>query len=67
MNKGLTALQGDVDYSKWHVFFADERCVPLDSDDSNYKACKEALFDHVRDAFTAPCVSIVVFVASTWI
>lgn len=47
MNKGLAAIQGDVDYNKWHVFFADERCVPLDSDDSNYKACKEALFDHV--------------------
>lgn len=48
LNKGLSALQGDVDYAKWHVFFADERCVPLEHDDSNYKACKEALFDHVR-------------------
>lgn len=48
MNKGLKQIQGDVNYSKWFVYFADERCVPLDSDDSNYKACKEALFDHVR-------------------
>ncbi|TYZ58811.1 hypothetical protein PybrP1_001587 [[Pythium] brassicae (nom. inval.)] len=47
LNKGLSALQGDVNYAKWHVFFADERCVPLEHDDSNYKACKEALFDHV--------------------
>jgi hypothetical protein len=47
MNKGLKQIQGDVDYAKWFVFFADERCVPLDSDDSNFKACKEALFDYV--------------------
>jgi 6-phosphogluconolactonase len=37
-----------VDFSKWFVYFADERCVPLDHDDSNYKACKAALFDYVR-------------------
>ncbi|KAJ3087947.1 6-phosphogluconolactonase [Quaeritorhiza haematococci] len=36
-----------VDFSKWHVFFADERCVPLDHADSNYLLCKKALFDHV--------------------
>lgn len=34
----------DVDYSSWRVFFADERVVPLDHADSNYKACNEALF-----------------------
>lgn len=37
-----------MDFSKWFVYFADERCVPLDHDDSNYKACKAALFDFVR-------------------
>lgn len=30
----------NVDFSKWKVFFADERCVALDSDDSNYKGFK---------------------------
>ncbi|KAJ0407667.1 hypothetical protein ATCC90586_001849 [Pythium insidiosum] len=47
LNKGLASIKDGLDFSKWHVFFADERCVPLDHDDSNYKACKEALFDHV--------------------
>ena len=33
-----------VDYSSWHVFFADERVVPLDHEDSNFKACDEVFF-----------------------
>jgi len=36
-----------IDFSKWHVFFSDERCVPLDHTDSNYLLCKQELFDHV--------------------
>ncbi|KAF4322680.1 hypothetical protein BBO99_00002731 [Phytophthora kernoviae] len=47
LNKGLESIKGDVDFSKWFVYFADERCVPLDHDDSNYKACKAALFDFI--------------------
>ncbi|KAJ8579019.1 hypothetical protein ON010_g186 [Phytophthora cinnamomi] len=47
LNKGLEAIKGDVDFSKWFVYFADERCVALDHDDSNYKACKAALFDFI--------------------
>lgn len=39
------ALQ-EVEWSKWHVFFADERFVALDHEDSNYRASK-VLFDHV--------------------
>ncbi|KAJ3049074.1 6-phosphogluconolactonase [Rhizophlyctis rosea] len=36
-----------IDFTKWHVFFADERVVPIDHDDSNFKAAKETLFAHV--------------------
>mmetsp|Transcript_37370 Transcript_37370/g.97967 ORF Transcript_37370/g.97967 Transcript_37370/m.97967 type:complete len:256 (-) Transcript_37370:66-833(-) len=36
-----------IDWAKWHVFFADERHVALDHDDSNYLACKQVLFDKV--------------------
>eukprot|EP00662_Eupelagonemidae_sp_cell21_P018637 gene18637-13591_t len=34
-------------WSKWHVVFADERFVPLDHKDSNYRACDDALFSAV--------------------
>ncbi|KAF0695831.1 Aste57867_13351 [Aphanomyces stellatus] len=47
LEKGLSSLKDGVDFSKWHVFFADERCVPLDHADSNYLACHDALFQHV--------------------
>lgn len=36
-----------INWSAWHVFWADERCVPLDHKDSNYGLAKELLFDHV--------------------
>ena len=36
-----------VEWDKWHVFFADERIVPLDHKDSNYLGCHEALFSKV--------------------
>merc|ERR1712086_926735 len=44
---GLVARMADIEWDKWHVFFADERFVPLDHADSNYFACKEVLFDAV--------------------
>lgn len=36
-----------VDWARVLVFFSDERCVPLDHEDSNYKACAAALLDKV--------------------
>ena len=38
---------GDVDWPNVHVFFGDERTVPPDHGDSNYRMAREALLDHV--------------------
>jgi 6-phosphogluconolactonase len=40
-------LRKDVDWARWHVFWADERCVPHSSPDSNYRAADHLLFRHV--------------------
>lgn len=37
-----------VDFSKWHVFFVDERNVPHSHSDSNFKGADEALLSKVR-------------------
>jgi 6-phosphogluconolactonase len=36
-----------VDWERLHVFFGDERQVPLDDPRSNYRAASESLLDHV--------------------
>ncbi|XP_057522454.1 probable 6-phosphogluconolactonase 4, chloroplastic [Amaranthus tricolor] len=36
-----------VDWSKWHVFWVDERCVPRDHDDSNYKLALDGFISKV--------------------
>ncbi|KAI9484951.1 6-phosphogluconolactonase [Zychaea mexicana] len=38
----------EVDFSKWEIFWADERCVPLDDADSNYRELKIHLLDAVH-------------------
>ncbi len=36
-----------IDWSRWHVFFGDERRVPLDDERSNYHSAREALLSQV--------------------
>lgn len=43
-------------FDKWEVFFADERAVPLDHDDSNYKLVKEELLDNIPEELGKPTV-----------
>ena len=47
--KGLTALVGSksVDYSKWHIFYVDERNVPHSHPDSTHKGAVEAFLSKV--------------------
>ncbi|KZO99577.1 6-phosphogluconolactonase [Calocera viscosa TUFC12733] len=47
--KNLSGLIGNphVKWDKWHIFFADERCVPLDDPDSNYHLIETELLTKV--------------------
>ena len=59
--KGLLAPgngsnEDTVAFSKWEIFFADERAVPLDHDDSNYKLLKEELLDKIPADLGKPTV-----------
>ena len=47
VHEALAALP-NVPWDKVFVFFGDERCVPADHPDSNYRMAKESLFDRVR-------------------
>ncbi len=47
----LAADAGDaIDWWKVDVYWGDERCVPLDDPDSNYRLAREALLDRVGAA-----------------
>jgi 6-phosphogluconolactonase len=41
------ALQPDLAWEKWRIFFSDERCVPPDDAQSNYRLARETLLEHV--------------------
>ena len=45
-----------VEFPKWEVFYADERCVPLDHEDSNHKLVKEELLDKIPSEMGQPKV-----------
>jgi 6-phosphogluconolactonase len=40
--------RSQIDWPAWHVFWADERCVPHDHPDSNYYLARQQLFDQVK-------------------
>ncbi|KAF8605004.1 6-phosphogluconolactonase [Ceratobasidium sp. AG-I] len=46
MLKGLVSRR-DIAWDKWYVYFADERLVPLDHEDSNYALCQKEFLSHV--------------------
>lgn len=37
----------EMEWERWHVFWSDERCVPANHEDSNYRMARTALLDHV--------------------
>jgi len=39
-----------VQFAKWEIFYADERAVPLDHEDSNHRLVKEELLDKIDEA-----------------
>ncbi|KAG9101485.1 suppressor of los1-1 [Ceratobasidium sp. UAMH 11750] len=48
--KMLMGLAGrnDLPWDKWYIYFADERLVPLDHEDSNYRLCKKEFLSRTR-------------------
>jgi len=46
----LSGLIGNssVKWDKWHIFYVDERVVPLDHPDSNHGACEKLLYSKVH-------------------
>lgn len=45
-----------VKWDKWEIFFADERAVPLDHEDSNYALLKAELLDKIPSDITQPTI-----------
>eukprot|EP01088_Endostelium_zonatum_P004849 TRINITY_DN16205_c0_g1_i1.p1 TRINITY_DN16205_c0_g1~~TRINITY_DN16205_c0_g1_i1.p1 ORF type:complete len:273 (-),score=68.62 TRINITY_DN16205_c0_g1_i1:129-947(-) len=37
----------DINYEKWHVYYADERFVSLDDKESNHSVCQKEIYDHL--------------------
>ncbi|OCK85412.1 6-phosphogluconolactonase [Lepidopterella palustris CBS 459.81] len=46
----------ELDFDRWEIFFADERAVPLDHEDSNYRLVKEELLDKIPAEMGSPTV-----------
>ena len=51
-----TSPEDTVKFDKWEIFFADERAVPLDHEDSNYRLLKDELLDKIPAEMGKPTV-----------
>jgi 6-phosphogluconolactonase len=51
-----TSAEDTVKFEKWEIFFADERAVPLDHEDSNYALLKAELLDKIPEDMGKPIV-----------
>ena len=49
LDPGNGSIEDTVKFDKWEIFFADERAVPLDHDDSNYRLLKEELLEKIPE------------------
>ena len=47
VHQALVQATGDFPWNRVQITFGDERCVPPDDPDSNYRMAKESLLDHV--------------------
>ncbi|KAI9324699.1 6-phosphogluconolactonase [Zopfochytrium polystomum] len=54
----VLAKNPTVDFARWHVFLADERCVPLDHKDSNFRLVKQTLLDKLPAARAPPAANL---------
>ncbi len=46
----LLAADGEIDWSRCNIFWSDERCVPPDHAESNYRLVRETLLDRLPHA-----------------
>lgn len=67
LGKALTLASSSgatMEWDKWTIVFADERVVPLDDDDSNYKACGAHVFGEGAVGAAIPAANVIAIDAS---
>lgn len=53
---GNGTKEDTVEFTKWDIFFADERCVPLEHPDSNYRLLKDDFLSKIPPEKGSPTV-----------